>query len=114
MNNSMKNGEIRKSAMLLNEMYFWTSTITNWQHLLQPDAHKDIIINSLQWLVQKEMIKVYGYVIMPNHIHLLWEGAFQIVASLIEPRGWPKQPCAAPSDVSAVGRPSDGEGWPSD
>ncbi len=32
-----------------------------------------IIINSLQWLVQKELVKIYGYVIMPNHIHLMWE-----------------------------------------
>jgi putative transposase len=32
-----------------------------------------IIINSLQWLVQSELIKIYGYVIMPNHIHLMRE-----------------------------------------
>ena len=32
-----------------------------------------IIINSLQWMVQKELVKIYGYVIMPNHIHLIWE-----------------------------------------
>ena len=32
-----------------------------------------IVINSLQWLVQKELVKIYGYVIMPNHIHLMWE-----------------------------------------
>ncbi len=32
-----------------------------------------IIINSLQWLVNKVLVKIYGYVIMPNHIHLLWE-----------------------------------------
>ncbi len=32
-----------------------------------------IIINSLQWLVQKQLVKIYGYVIMPNHIYLMWE-----------------------------------------
>lgn len=32
-----------------------------------------IAINSLQWLVQKGLVKIYGYVIMPNHIHLIWE-----------------------------------------
>ncbi len=32
-----------------------------------------IIINSLRWLVQKELVKIYGYVIIPNHIHLMWE-----------------------------------------
>jgi REP element-mobilizing transposase RayT len=32
-----------------------------------------IIINSLQFLVIDKRIILYGYVIMPNHIHLLWE-----------------------------------------
>jgi REP element-mobilizing transposase RayT len=26
-----------------------------------------------QWLVQHELVYIYGYVIMPNHIHVLWE-----------------------------------------
>ena len=30
-------------------------------------------MNSLQWLVQSELVKIYGYVIIPNHIHLMWE-----------------------------------------
>ena len=31
------------------------------------------LINNLVWLVQKELVKIYGYVIMPNRIHLMWE-----------------------------------------
>jgi putative transposase len=30
------------------------------------------LIESLQWLCNKQLIRIYGYVIMPNHIHLLW------------------------------------------
>ena len=26
-----------------------------------------------QWLVQKKLVKIYGYIIMPNHIYLLWK-----------------------------------------
>ena len=63
----------RNSYTELNEVYFWTITINKWQHLLKQDENKMIIINSLQWLVQKELVKIYGYVIMPNHIHLMWE-----------------------------------------
>lgn len=63
----------RNSYTELNEVYFWTITINKWQHLLKPDENKMIIINSLQWLVQQELVKIYGYVIMPNHIHLMWE-----------------------------------------
>ena len=63
----------RNSYTALNEVYFWTITIYKWQHLLKPDANKMIIITSLQWLVQSELVKIYGYVIMPNHIRLMWE-----------------------------------------
>jgi putative transposase len=52
--------------------YFYTATITKWQHLLKPDKYKDVITNSLKYLVEKEKIKVFAFVIMPNHIHLIW------------------------------------------
>ncbi|MGK7389905.1 MAG: transposase [Candidatus Cyclobacteriaceae bacterium M2_1C_046] len=64
---------MRKSSMLLNEVYFWTDTIKNWNNLLMDDFYKLIIIQQLQWLIDHKKIIVYGYVIMPNHIHLLWE-----------------------------------------
>ena len=32
-----------------------------------------IVINSLQWLVQNNLVKIYSYVVMPTHIHLIWE-----------------------------------------
>jgi REP element-mobilizing transposase RayT len=40
---------------------------------LTPDKYKDILIDSLKYLVKIGKIKVYGFVIMPNHIHLIWE-----------------------------------------
>ena len=63
----------RYSHTSLNEIYFWIITVNKWQHLLRSTDNKLIVINSLQWLVQKELVRIYGYVIMPNHIHLLWE-----------------------------------------
>ena len=63
----------RNSKMYLHEVYFWTATIYQWKHLLKPDKYKQIIIDSLANLTAREKIKVYGFVIMPNHIHLLWE-----------------------------------------
>ena len=58
--------------MEFNEIYFYTATITKWRKLLS-DHYKDIIIESLGYLVKIGKINVYGFVIMPNHIHLLWE-----------------------------------------
>ena len=59
--------------MELDKLYFYTATITNWRKLLEPDKYKNIIIDSLGYLVKAQKIKVYGFVIMPNHIHILWE-----------------------------------------
>ena len=59
--------------MELGEIYFYTSTIVGWKRLLKPDPYKKIIINSLKNLADRRCIQIYGFVIMPNHIHLIWE-----------------------------------------
>jgi len=51
---------------------FFTATMYKWYSVLQFDECKDVIINSLKFLTSNKRIKVYAYVIMPNHIHLLW------------------------------------------
>lgn len=62
----------RKSYIQLNEIYFWTATIHNWEKLLNTDEAKDIIIDSLAYLSNNNIIDVFAFVIMPNHIHLIW------------------------------------------
>jgi len=52
---------------------YYTATIVEWKKLLKPDKYKDIIIDSLSYLVKGGTIKVYGFVIMDNHIHLIWQ-----------------------------------------
>ena len=64
---------VRNSAMELGEVYFWTSTVKDWKLLLKPDKYKNLIIDQLKSQVDKGQICVYGFVIMPNHIHILWE-----------------------------------------
>jgi putative transposase len=65
--------EQRYSSTTLNGIYFWTATIHKWLRLLSDDSMKFEIIKSLQFLKQKELVDIYGYVIMPNHIHLIWK-----------------------------------------
>ena len=62
----------RKSYIEIGEIYFWTATITNWNHLLKEDIYKEIIIGSLRTLSERKLIDVFAFVIMPNHIHLIW------------------------------------------
>jgi putative transposase len=52
---------------------FFTATILEWKYLLKEDIFKDIVINSLLFLKKEKSIVVYGFVIMPNHIHLIWQ-----------------------------------------
>jgi putative transposase len=70
--NEMKYG-MRNSKMLLNEVYFWTDTIKGWRWLLKDDHYKHIIINCWLELVKRKKITVYAFVIMPNHLHLIWK-----------------------------------------
>ena len=51
---------------------FYTATILQWKNLLKPEKIKMILIESLQYLVYENRVILYGYVIMDNHIHLLW------------------------------------------
>jgi putative transposase len=64
---------IRNSKMELNEVYFWTDTIKDWKNLLARDEYKHIIIEQLQWLKQRNKIDIFAYVIMPNHLHFIWQ-----------------------------------------
>jgi putative transposase len=52
---------------------FYTATILNWKHLLEDDKYKNIIIESLQFCVKERKVKLYAFVIMSNHIHLVWQ-----------------------------------------
>jgi REP element-mobilizing transposase RayT len=63
----------RNSYTELNKVYFWTITVREWIPLLKTEEYKMIVMESLAWLCKQELVRIYGYVIMPNHIHLLWE-----------------------------------------
>jgi putative transposase len=62
----------RKSYMEIGEVFFWTATINNWQHLLKEERFKEVIVQSLNNLSERGMIDVFAFVLMPNHIHLIW------------------------------------------
>jgi putative transposase len=63
----------QNSRMELNEVYFWTDTINDRKKLLIKQQYKEIIIEQLQWLKSRNKIEIYAFVIMPNHLHFIWE-----------------------------------------
>ena len=56
-----------------SNIYFFTATNLNWNKLLENNEHKNIVINSLKFLSDNKRVKVLGFVIMPSHIHLIWQ-----------------------------------------
>jgi len=63
----------RNSTLKLHQVYFWTATIKDWKHLLKQDKYKSLIIATWRELTLNKLIKVYAFVIMPNHLHTIWE-----------------------------------------
>jgi putative transposase len=51
--------------------YFVTSTIVKWKKLFAKDSFANIIIEELKFRKEKKQIELYGYVIMPEHFHLI-------------------------------------------
>jgi REP element-mobilizing transposase RayT len=52
---------------------FYTATVLEWKPLLKPHKYKEIIVCSLQYLTANKQITLYAFVIMHNHIHLIWQ-----------------------------------------
>ncbi len=52
---------------------FFTATILEWKMLLKPKEYKETIIKSLKYLVETHKVIVYAFVIMDNHLHLIWQ-----------------------------------------
>ena len=52
---------------------YFTATNLEWKKLLQADKYKDIVISSMKFLVKDKRVKIFSFVIMDNHIHLIWQ-----------------------------------------
>lgn len=53
--------------------YFFTATILEWKSLLSKEKYKEVVVSSLRFLVEARRIRVYAFVIMSNHIHIIWQ-----------------------------------------
>ena len=51
--------------------HFITSTVLNWLPIFTRKESADILIDSLKYLQKEENLKLYAYVILENHIHLI-------------------------------------------
>ena len=61
------------SSFITDYPQFFTATNLEWKTLLKPDKYKDIIISSMDFLVKDKRIIIYAFVIMHNHLHIIWQ-----------------------------------------
>ena len=59
--------------MDMRKIYFFTCTIKDWIPLLGDDSRKQILIDSMTFLEKEGKLKIYAFVIMPNHFHAVLE-----------------------------------------
>ncbi len=56
------------------QIYFITSTIIEWLPVFTRKPYFDIVIDSLKYSQEHKGLKLYAYVIMDNHMHLIGAG----------------------------------------
>ncbi len=54
-----------------DKTYFLTFTIHNWYYIFDRYDRWDILKNSLEYCQRKKALKIYHYVFMLNHLHLI-------------------------------------------
>ncbi|HBY96835.1 MAG: transposase [Ardenticatenaceae bacterium] len=54
-----------------NHLYFVTTAAVRHRHLFQRDLIKRLIVDSLDCMRLHGRLKLYAFVIMPNHIHIV-------------------------------------------
>ncbi len=52
-------------------VYFVTSTVVEWHSFLNSDEIYQIILDEFKFRRENKSIKLYGYVLMPNHFHCI-------------------------------------------
>ena len=68
----MKGMAVRnKTPFQFNEIYFITFTIAGWLKIFVDDDRCALVYKWFDYMREKYGNKIHGYVIMPNHIHLL-------------------------------------------
>ena len=71
--NAIKQGDNKQRAYASTYAEFITVTCLEWKFILEKEKYKQIIIDSLEYLVKDQRAAIYGFVIMNNHFHLLWQ-----------------------------------------
>ena len=54
-------------------LYFLTFTIVGWIDLFSRQLYRDMFLRNMEYCRKEKNLRVGGYVIMSNHVHLIWQ-----------------------------------------
>jgi putative transposase len=64
---------IRVSKELNTRPHFITFTVENWYYIFDRHNRWDVLLNSLKYCQKNKGLKVYAFVFMLNHVHIIAE-----------------------------------------
>ena len=56
---------------IIDEIYFVTTTVVDWVDIFTRPKYKHIIVDSLAYCLREKGLKVYAWVLMTNHLHMI-------------------------------------------
>jgi REP element-mobilizing transposase RayT len=56
-----------------NAMYFLTFTVIDWVDVFTKKGYKMELVDSMNYCIHEKGLVVYGWVIMSNHMHVIWQ-----------------------------------------
>lgn len=56
---------------LTKQLYFTTSTIIDWVDIFSRTSYRHIVVESLDYCQQQKGLKIYAWVLMTNHLHMV-------------------------------------------
>jgi REP element-mobilizing transposase RayT len=65
------------------KMYYVTFTVHQWVDVFTRSLYADIVIDSLRFCQKEKGLKIYAWVIMSNHIHLIIRSEKNILSDII-------------------------------
>lgn len=67
-----------------NGIYFVSFATVYWIDVFTRQSYFDVIIDALKFCQQNKGMKLYGYCIMPSHIHLLFKAEYGNPSELLQ------------------------------
>ncbi|MCF8347974.1 MAG: transposase [Bacteroidales bacterium] len=56
-----------------NALHFLTFTVINWVDVFTRSEYKQELVDSMNYCIKEKGLIVFGWVIMSNHMHVIWQ-----------------------------------------